>query len=243
MIIINADDWGRTRPETDAALSCLATGRITSVTAMVFMKDSERAADLAKQTGVAVGLHLNLDERLASDRIPQELSERHESVVRFLKRSRYSWLLYHPLLRNKIDFVYKAQVEEFNRLYGRAPTHVDGHRHMHLCANMVLDRVIPRGLKVRRSFSFWPGEKSALNRGCRRLLDEWLRRRYVVTDYFFSLAQCLQEGRMERVVKLAKQAKVELMTHPGNAAESTYLQSGEYLELFRDVPKGSYAEV
>src|SRR5437868_14435949 len=40
---LNADDWGRSGAETDAALRCYKGGRITSVSAMVFMQDSERA--------------------------------------------------------------------------------------------------------------------------------------------------------------------------------------------------------
>jgi len=59
MLIINADDWGRSRTETDAALQCYEKGRITSASAMVFMEDSERAADIAKENQVDVGLHLN----------------------------------------------------------------------------------------------------------------------------------------------------------------------------------------
>ena len=59
MLIINADDWGRAVAETDAALRCYRAGRITSVSAMVFMHDSERAATLAKQEDLDAGLHLN----------------------------------------------------------------------------------------------------------------------------------------------------------------------------------------
>jgi len=47
MLIVNADDWGRSLAETDAALRCLKRGRITSVSAMVFMQDFKRAARLA----------------------------------------------------------------------------------------------------------------------------------------------------------------------------------------------------
>jgi len=59
MLIINADDLGRSVVETDAALRCYSAGRITSVSAMVFMSDSERAAELANGNGLDVGLHLN----------------------------------------------------------------------------------------------------------------------------------------------------------------------------------------
>ena len=63
MLIINADDWGRSVAETDAALRCYKEGRITSVSAMVFMEDSERAAELAKENELDVGLHLNFTDK------------------------------------------------------------------------------------------------------------------------------------------------------------------------------------
>ena len=62
MLIINADDLGRSRAETDAALRCYKAGRITSVSAMVFMSDSERAAEVARENELDVGLHLNFGE-------------------------------------------------------------------------------------------------------------------------------------------------------------------------------------
>ena len=45
---------------------------------------------------------------------------------------------------------------------------------MHLCANLLLSDMIPAGIKMRRNFSFWPGEKSWLNRAYRALIDRWL---------------------------------------------------------------------
>src|SRR5262245_28926635 len=47
MLIVNADDLGRSKAETDAAMACYAKDRITSTSAMVFMTDSERASELA----------------------------------------------------------------------------------------------------------------------------------------------------------------------------------------------------
>ena len=68
MLIINADDWGRSRAETDAALRCYQGGRITSVSAMVFMADSERASELAKENELDMGLHLSFSEELTDVR-------------------------------------------------------------------------------------------------------------------------------------------------------------------------------
>jgi len=243
MLIINADDWGRSRAETDAALRCYQGGRITSVSAMVFMADSERASELAKENELDVGLHLNFAERFTSERITATLENYHKEIAGFVMRRRYSQVIYNPFLRREFSYSYKAQSEEFARLFGKPPSHIDGHHHMHLCANLLLSNLIPAGMKVRRNFSFWPGEKSRFNRAYRALVDRWLARRYRLTDYFFDLTQCIQEKKLDRVVSLAKSSNVELMTHPINPREAAYLMSDEFFELLQPLKVGSYALV
>src|SRR5438046_2805006 len=139
MIIINADDWGRSAEETDAALACYRAGRISSVSAMVFMKDSERAAALAAKHDLDVGLHLNLNLHLTGKVPCPTLAKYHNRIVKFMGVGKYTQLLYHPFLRKEFRFVYQAQMDEFVRLYRTMPTHIDGHQHRHLCTNMVLD--------------------------------------------------------------------------------------------------------
>jgi hypothetical protein len=78
-------------------------------------------------------------------------------------------------------------------------------------------------MNIRRNFSFWPGEKSCLNRTYRALVDRWLQRRYRLPDYFFDLTQTIREEKMDRVVELATSSEVELMTHPIVRTESEYL--------------------
>jgi predicted glycoside hydrolase/deacetylase ChbG (UPF0249 family) len=243
MIIVNADDWGRSRAETDAALFCYKEGRVTSVSAMVFMEDSDRAAALAKDAGIDVGLHLNLSQRFTSAALPALLCEYHNRIVHYLMLNKYALLFYNPALRKQFRYVYLAQLEEFLRLYGKPPSHIDGHHHMHLCTNILLDRIIPTYEKVRRNFSFWPGEKNLLNRTYRRLVDRWLAGRYFVTDYFFALSQVLQTERLARVVELSKGAFVELMTHPANAKEYEYLISDGYLDMLCTLEKGTYSAI
>ena len=243
MIIINADDWGRTRTETDTALLCYKEGRITSVSAMVFMEDSGRAAGIAKDAGIDVGLHLNLSQQFTGEGCVGLLQEYHNRIVHYLTLNKYALLFYNPALRKQFRYVYQAQLEEFLRLYGRPPSHIDGHHHMHLCTNMLLDRVIPNNEKVRRNFSFWPGEKSFLNRMYRRLIDRWLASRYFVTDYFFTLSQVIQTNRLMYVSELSKVATVELMTHPANAKEYACLMSNDYLAMLRKLENGTYSIV
>jgi chitin disaccharide deacetylase len=241
MLIINADDWGGSREGTDAMVACLNKGRITAASGMVFMEDSERAADLAKMYDFDVGLHVNLTHEFTAKSVKTQLRESQGRIARFLTRNKYAQLLYNPTLRREFRYVFEAQLEEFLKLYGDRPSHFDGHRHMHLCSNMLVDTLIPAGERVRRSFSFWPGEKSLINRAYRFLVDRRLASNYRLTDFFFSLLQCLKYGRLGRVTELARTGKVELMTHPMVAAEREFLLSEEWESTLQDLPAVSHA--
>jgi chitin disaccharide deacetylase len=243
MLIINADDWGRSKIETDVALRCYKKGRITSLSAMVFMEDSERAAEIAKQNQIDAGLHLNFSERFTGNHHSGTLADYHQRTVRFLTRSKYSQLVYNPFLQKAFAYSYKVQVEEFGRLYGKSPSHVDGHHHMHLCANLLFSDLVPSGTSMRRNFSFWPGEKSALNRAYRRLVDGWLARKYRLPDYFFDLTQSIREKKLERVMALAKSSNVELMTHPIVPLEMDFLMSDEMGVLIKSIDAGTFTQL
>jgi predicted glycoside hydrolase/deacetylase ChbG (UPF0249 family) len=245
VIIVNADDFGRSRAETDAVTACHAARRITSATAMVFMEDSERAAEAAVGLGIDAGLHLNLSQRFTADRVTDSLRQSHDRIIGFLRSTKYAVVVYNPFLRRQFRDVVEAQIEEFARLYGKVPSHIDGHQHLHLCANLLRDKCIPVGSRVRRNFSFWPGEKSALNRYYRHRVDSILARDYSLVDFFFSLEDSLRTGRLERVFSLAETATVELMTHPVNPGEFQYLMSDSYMNrlsrLERSLPPASRA--
>src|SRR4029453_3552657 len=209
MLIVNADDWGRSVSETDAALRCFRERRITSVSAMVFMRDSERAAKLATDYQLHdVGLHLNFSEEFTHRKCPKTLKESHKRIIKFLRRNKYAQVLYNPLLREAFAYSYHAQVDEFVQLFQKPPSHIDGHHHMHLCANVLLSNLIPVGMKIRRNFSFRPEEKSWLNRAYRTFIDDWLARRYKLTDYFFDLMQCIEERKLGRGALLGKSGNV-----------------------------------
>jgi chitin disaccharide deacetylase len=240
MIIVNADDWGRSRDDTNATQSCYEAGRITSVSAMVFMDDSERAADLAKEMGMDVGLHLNLSQRFSGTCRDSSLLRRHERITSFLTRSRYAVVLYNPALRQDFDYAYQAQLAEFHRLYGARPSHVDGHQHKHLCANMLFDKVIPKGEKVRRNLSFYYGEKGVVNRMCRDLVDHWLSLRYRLTDYFFDLP--LPED-LPGIAALSTGGAVEIMAHPVRTDEYAFLMSDQYLKTLLRHETGTHSSL
>lgn len=240
MLIVNADDLGRDREATDCTLSCHSHQRITSTSAMVFMADSARAAELALESGIGIGLHINLSEEFTAAGVPSTVAHAHSRIRHFLRSNKYALILYRPSLREDFRRVYEAQYSEFLRLFQREPSHFDGHQHMHLASNMLLQQLLPAGAKVRRSFSFRPGEKSLANRLYRAAVDHCLSRRHRIVDHFFSLTHHLSIERLERVIALADLANVELMTHPKWTAEFEFLMSDAYARSISRVRLGGY---
>lgn len=243
MLIINADDWGRDSAATDTALICHQNGRISSVTGMVFMADSLRAAEVANSAGMDVGLHINFTEKFNDGACPAHVLNHQLKIRRFLKASKYALLLYNPFLISGFRCVFDAQLKEFTRIYGRAPSHFDGHQHMHLGTNMLIQKIIPAGKKVRRSFSFQSGEKSFFNRTYRRVVDRSLARRHRLTDSFFALAQHLDHVSLQPVLDLARKSNVEIMTHTWNRPEYDLLMSDAFPRLSAGIEIGSYARL
>ena len=242
MLIINADDWGKNKLTTDQTLSCYKNGRITSASAMVFMADSERSSELALENNIDIGLHLNFNLKFDGNVKSSKLKSSHQLIASFLSKNKYCLLIYNPLLTRQFDYVYKAQYEEYVRLYNQKPTHIDGHKHMHLCTNMIVDSIIPDGYKVRRNFSFAYGEKEFLNRCYRYIVDKWLQKKYICTDYFFDIVPFYKE-RLQKIFSYTKSMNVELMVHAERTEEFNFLMSNEYQEMIYNVKKSNYSNL
>jgi predicted glycoside hydrolase/deacetylase ChbG (UPF0249 family) len=194
---------------------------------MTFMRDSSRAAEVAMENNLPVGLHLNFVESFSGDKVTEWLKTQHRLVSRYLTARKLNQAVFNPLLRNAFEYVFQSQWDEFSRLFGREPTRIDGHHHMHLCMNMLVSGRYPKGIKIRRNFTFRPGEKDVFNRLYRSLIDQWLISRFKSTDYFFSINPICRK-RLRRMVKLARSADVELMVHPELDDEYRYLMSEEW---------------
>jgi hypothetical protein len=235
-IIVNADDWGRDANTTDRIFDCIKAKAVSSVSGMVLMEDSERAADLACARKVDVGLHLNFTSCFSAAAATSTIKKHQGRVSKFLLSNRLSQIVFHPGLANSFKYLVNAQIEEFYRIYGAEPDRIDGHHHMHLCANVLFGELMPGGTLVRRNFSFATGEKSWLNRYYRNLVDRRLNRRHRVVDYLFSLQPLEPPDRLQRVFALARHAFVELETHPVNLDEYQFLTSGELLAKVGDFP-------
>jgi hypothetical protein len=225
-VIVNADDWGRDMLTTDRTLECLRHGAISSASAMVFMEDSARAADLAREHGVGTGLHLNFTLPFTARPRFNRLMEYQEQIGRFLKSHRFAPVVYHRRLVALFDYVVKAQIEEYERLYEAPVDRIDGHHHMHLSRNVLVQRLLPEGTIVRRNLTFRKGEKGYFNRFFRHRQDMALARRHRMTDFFFDLHPVEPLERLKEICSLAARFNIEIETHPIRDAEYRFLMNG-----------------
>lgn len=249
MLIINADDWGAADFVTNRILECIKHGIVNSTSAMVFMKDSVNAAELARVNNVDTGLHLNLTTQFTESGLSSSLLKHQDKLISYLRNYKISQLIYNPFLHNQFEYVFKAQYEEYERLYSRAPLRIDGHHHMHLCANMLIGDFIPHGKRVRRNFTFINGEKNLMNRTYRAVVDLLINRRYISTRYFISIRQISNNEEKKRIAALnsflglARTANLEIMIHPHQEQDFEYVLCDQFTNELSRIPRCSFAEL
>ena len=144
-LIVNADDFGLTRGVSAGILEAHRHGIVTSTTVLVTADVDRRQVDEARDTGLGLGLHVNLT-------LGKPLT-RGRSLVdgggRFVRDPRRAADIAEAKdVRAEVE----AQIERFERLVGRAPTHLDTHHHVGLyppVRDVVLDVARALGLPVR----------------------------------------------------------------------------------------------
>ncbi|MCU1363892.1 MAG: hypothetical protein JWM55_1720 [Acidimicrobiaceae bacterium] len=114
-LIVNADDLGQS-PSINAGIErAVREGVVTSASLMVRWPAAEAAAQWAADNPhVSVGLHLDLGEWSYSE---GEWSEKYRFA--------------DPEDGDAVHDELVTQLETFERLLGRAPTHLDSHQHVH----------------------------------------------------------------------------------------------------------------
>ncbi|HYM74940.1 MAG TPA: ChbG/HpnK family deacetylase [Candidatus Dormibacteraeota bacterium] len=235
-LVVNADDWGRDTVTTDRILDCIKVASVSSASAMVFMEDSERAATLACERKIDAGLHLNFTTQFSASNCPAQLREHQHQLGRYLLRHRFAQTVFHPGLMQSFEYVVAHQIDEFRRIYGTEPARLDGHHHMHLCANVLWQGLLPAGAIVRRGLFFNRTEKGLLNRLYRKLINRRLARRHRLLDFLFNLSPLEPASRLQRIYSLARDFAVELEVHPVNPDEYQYLTGGEIFCHIKDFP-------
>jgi len=246
LLIVNADDFGLDTANTDAILGCFHAGAISSTTALVWMRDSERAAELARSERIPTGLHLNLIEPYTSADVPERVAATQRRVVDRLRAGGVGAQLYHPGWSADFGRCIEDQLSRFGELYGRAPTHVDGHRHMHLAMNALLSRALGPVERCRRPVNRTPRESAGYKRVARSALAAMVRLRFTTTGACFSIRSLhpdLGGSGIDRELGGARRASVEVFVHPGYPDELPVLRSASWRERLTNYHLGTFEDL
>lgn len=122
-IAICIDDYGLHPAVDEAILSLVAKGRVTAASCMVgapaWQYDADRLKEEFDAGRVDAGLHLDL--------IDYPIDARHgRSVGAWMRDS-----MLRRVDRDAVRFEIRAQLDAFEAAMRRAPSHVDGHQHVH----------------------------------------------------------------------------------------------------------------
>jgi predicted glycoside hydrolase/deacetylase ChbG (UPF0249 family) len=115
ILVVNADDFGQSVGVNNGILRAYREGILTSASLMVRAAAAVDAVERA--TGLPMGLHLDLGEWACHGG---------EWIARYERVS-----LDDP---KALDAEVRFQLDEFLRLTGSAPTHIDSHQHVHMDA-------------------------------------------------------------------------------------------------------------
>lgn len=127
-LIVNADDFG-VSPERDAGiLDCWRAGGIGSASLLVDGDDAEAATRQATESGLPLGLHLNLSD---GERPGAGSLAGRDGRLRGRDGLRVA-LATGEITSDDIAADIRRQFARFIALTGSLPTHVDGHHHCHV---------------------------------------------------------------------------------------------------------------
>jgi predicted glycoside hydrolase/deacetylase ChbG (UPF0249 family) len=113
-LIVNADDFGRSRGVNEGVIACHEDGIVTSASLMTRWPDAGEAAAYARANPrLSVGLHVDLSEWTLEEGKWRPLYERVAEDD-----------------QAAVEAEIRAQLASFRELCGRNPTHLDGHQHV-----------------------------------------------------------------------------------------------------------------
>jgi chitin disaccharide deacetylase len=124
-LIVNADDWGLTRGVSEGILAAHRHGIVSSTTALITAELDRRLVDRLLDSGLGVGLHVNLTLGAPLTRGRSLV----DGAGRFVRDARHAAA---RATRTDVAAEVAAQVERFEKTFRRAPTHLDSHHHVGL---------------------------------------------------------------------------------------------------------------
>jgi chitin disaccharide deacetylase len=114
-LIVNSDDFGLSRGVNEGIVRAHEQGILTSASLMVRWPAAQKAADYAKKNSrLSVGLHVDLAEWVFSE---------------------WEWKPKYQVVQTDDEKAVRAeiarQLDSFQKLVGKNPTHIDSHQHVH----------------------------------------------------------------------------------------------------------------
>ena len=198
-LIVNADDFGLTRGVSAGILAAHRHGIVSSTTVLVTANPDREQLAAARDAGLGLGLHVNLT---LGRPLTRGRSLVHDGA--FVRDARRAAARADA---RDVRAELEAQVERFEKLVGRRPTHLDTHHHVGLyppVRDVLLDAARALGVAVR--------SQDAAARTCAR--SAGLR----TTDHFFGESgpdAYWSAARTLAHLRALQPGVSEFMCHPG----------------------------
>jgi predicted glycoside hydrolase/deacetylase ChbG (UPF0249 family) len=237
VLIVNADDFGASTGATDPVIELQALGVVTSASALVRMRDSARAATLAREHELPVGLHLNLTLPFDGPDGSSAARERQRRLTEVFGAESWRTQLRVGPYSDPLADAIEDQLECFREAFGE-PTHLDGHHHVHVHP-AVLEH-LPRELPIRPILSI-PSRADA--KPSARERD--LRRQFACPELCFAFEHVHPSlgGDGLQALDRAGRGALEVMVHPQQERERAALLSVEWRSALSALKLGSYAQL
>jgi predicted glycoside hydrolase/deacetylase ChbG (UPF0249 family) len=258
-LIVNADDLGWTEGVNGGIAEAHRNGIVTSASLLANGAAFASGVELVRATpALGVGVHLNLSDgepvaerelvtTLLNDR--GELEGKPESLLLRLAR--------RTVLLNEIEQEWDAQIQKV-RDVGIEPTHLDGHRHVHMLPGLfeialrlakrhgiAAVRISHEESSLRTALSSGAKQKGTVvmrqgvqARGLKMLArdarEQAERAGIAAADYFCGIAQTgeLTREGVARLLEILPDGTTELMCHPGYV-DADLAKSGTRLQASR----------
>lgn len=243
-LIVNADDFGKSKEVNMAIAECFRKGYINRTTIMVNMPFAEEAYELAENNGFVskVGLHINLTEGLPltdNIRCNSDFCDRSGLFnAAFYKSTKKRLHMDEESVRDITDEI-RAQLEKY-KAFGFTLNHIDSHHHVH--TNYPVYKALKRLSKefdyssIRLSRNLYTGG-SLLNRVYKHFINRSIKKICgETTDYFGSFRDAVEyfaseadekiaESTTEKFSQFCASNNLEIMVHPMYSKDDTLVDT------------------
>jgi predicted glycoside hydrolase/deacetylase ChbG (UPF0249 family) len=245
-LIVNADDLGWTEGVNRGIVEAHRNGLVTSTSVLANGRAFGAAPGISRSNPeLGIGVHLNLSDGPPSapanevKRLLGESGELEDAADSLLMK-----IAARSLQLDEVEREWNAQVQKVLDV-GIQPTHLDGHKHVHMLPGLfevalrVAGKHKIRAIRVaneestlRAALASGEGQRKStvlkqgvqarglklLARDARKMAE---RAGISTTDYFCGIAQTgvLTRDGLQRLVEILPEGTTELMCHPGYADE------------------------